>query len=507
MNFLHEFFYKKFINKPKKERLLFFLPLSFLILTFSVGYGITLDVPDYEVIIAANNLLKGLMPNHAITSGLFTYSALFSELFKDMRLVVRSGQYFFILLTALSLYLFAKTFYNRETAFIAFLIFSTATFFTLNLKAEYSILPFFTVFPLLLLAHYIKTNKGLYLFLATIILGYGVSIKILLFHFVLSLILSFLVINLISKKKLILISKIFFAGIFFIIGISPLIIAEAFSNFPLVKWHQSVLYHTDLNFLKKTELRVNTLFQIFSPKVYAMSSSIIPPEFYSLSFFSIFLFSFFWLIFARKKKDLFIIFLTIFYFFFSIVGVDAIIASHLFPIVPLIILIMSKFLAQIDYKWKTFLLGIFILLGVTLLIQVNEIVATDKAIIGLPKPEVLTKSVENASTIVCPNRICVVLRAYYGENKKIYDIPHEEDEPITYKPFQEIDKYGVFFKVMKEKNVLYVFPSTNWFKGVITDVLFERFKNVSLQMNKTIHLLQVINTSSGEPIYEIWETK
>jgi hypothetical protein len=228
--------------------------------------------------------------------------------------------------------------------------------------------------------------------------------------------------------------------------------------------------------------------------------------FYRLPPFLLFLLSLFSPLTSKSRRDLFIILLIIFYFFLSLFGTDSLRVTHLFPIIPLILLLIGRTLSLVPSKLMPFLLGLFIFFNLALLLEVSQIVEMGE-FMGLPKTDLLVKSTKNSSTIVCPNRICVVLRAHYGENKRIYDIPHEPDEPITYEP-EELtfeQKFGIFYRTLTEGDVMYVLPSAGWFGERIPKVLHDRLKSAALHMNKTVRLVKIINTTLGQPVYELWQ--
>lgn len=290
---------------------------------------------------------------------------------------IRFAQSIFLVTAILINYLFAKEFFNKRLALISSVILAFLPFYVLN---RYSELPFNPLFSTLLLylfyGFYIKSEKK---YLASFFLLAGISIALnrIFVHFLLALFFSLFLVNFLFKKEF---HKKFnseylgIAIVLFFIGLSPFLfssigmmgsmdsssrIHELYIK-PLI---QTELGHKNLMIANNFAVRLEHLMILSSEHPYnkdGIESMFfdMEPRFSFLNF-PLIIISMLYLIYLRKPKGYFLIFMLFLCLFFLTFLPSIMTIVHLLIMLPVIAIILGKFFEFLIERKK--ILGISLL--------------------------------------------------------------------------------------------------------------------------------------------------
>jgi 4-amino-4-deoxy-L-arabinose transferase-like glycosyltransferase len=271
---------------------------------------------------------------------------------------------------------FVKDFFDRKTAIISSILFSTSLFAIVysRILFELSYLPIFVISFLYFFNKFISTKNSSYLFLASMVGGLGVITKIAFLYFIFSALILFLLFKFKNIYKTNY--KIFIiALIIFLLYISPFIFHEITYDFEDINFLKkySIISYSDINNLQFTN-NFYTRFYQFN-KVIGGDANVgyewgrgrwtsldLNQTLYNFWFIPlIFWASVLFYLFRRNTKVILlvsIILLNLFFLSFTITDLGS---RHLFIIFPLPFIVISKFLTD-NLKNKTIIILILIFL-------------------------------------------------------------------------------------------------------------------------------------------------
>jgi hypothetical protein len=427
---------------------------------------------------------------------------------KDPKLALRFSQTFFIIGTLFLTYLFTIRFYNKKIALITTFLLLTFPPFILQPLAVYPFLSFFIIFILFLITCYIKTKKNYFLYLLFFILGLATTIKLIVFHFLLSLIFSFIFLKKFFRIKYHISTKQFLlAFFFFIIGLTPLIFAEFAYNFSMLNFLMSNFIitesgHKNFDIFNNIQTQLTNLFEYFSylhccPKTW----------YYSIIPFSIFIFQLLYLVILKNKKDLFMVMLFLFFLIFTQFSPTSTRPIHMFIIVPIILILVGIAIGKMPRILSILIIVLFLSFNLINLIKFYDELNNGLIITFLPEAETLINSIRNASTVVGPSILTRIVSIYFFDKKEIIALPQRADSP--YYTVNEINETKfIFQKTLEQENVAYIFLSgelkVHFGRDItIYNTLPQILKNMTSSMNRTFYIY-TINDTSGHPSFEVW---
>jgi hypothetical protein len=520
------------------------LSLGFVLSFFTIS-KIGIWDHDAAILISFNRLLiyKKIIRDDFFIKGFYTPPLPFFILFGLTGFALRFSQAIFLTVTIFLTYLFTKEFFSKRTAVITSLMLSTFPFYILSDGGETPFLPFFTIGFLLFLQRFLRNGKSKNLYFSLLLIGYAITVKLSFIYLFISVIITSFLANYTFKGKIMINNilkknQIVKGLIFLSIGASPLILANILYNFPTLRHIKENFITTssgwqNFNILKSLNIHWNyfqLLFRIPTFGIWTSSNGYLDIMRYIFSFV-LFLISFFYLLFTKKQRDCFIILVSILFSLLIMFVPTAPHPEHFFPIIPLFLIIIGRFLTTINSKWTYILVSLFLFLNLLTILKVNQLLDNEEELENvLPHyakfHSFVAKYVENASTIVTP----FTWQAEYLSNlfpqRNIITLPFEDvcEPGYCYHKAKPKEIKTEFERILDEQNVLYIFPSQsrntskdrrvylhscineliNDSERNLCDVSFKIFKNTSIERNKTINLEGIINDSVGRPVYEIY---
>jgi len=531
--------------------LVIILILSFVI-SFYNWYDITLG-GDTSALRPVINFFKGqgFFPHQKPWSGGNILVVPFFVIMGFNIFAYRLAESFFITLTILLFYLFVKEFYGIKTALLCSLFLAINPFFVLMKFDDVTFYPFFTVSILLFSYKYYKTEKIVYLSLASLIAGYAIYFKLLILYILISIFLSFIFVKFILikflkvKLKNIKITKnhIFFAVLFFLIGSSLLIIYNFETNFSTLNdvFSNSVKTqygYNNFEIIKNLQERLKQFMYISSEKS-AWFSIYLGGECewcYKEGFsFNIFLFLLCIpvILWYGSQKDYFLLGMLLVFLFLSIFVPTVPHPFHLFAIFPIFILLISRFLTLFKFKTKKavviiILITIFSFLNVqTTFKAVNTLKNQTWVEDNLPERAMVhyeaSLYLKDAPYVVMPASVPVlddmIPLQQKGHLYSLCNVGFLENEKTLKCP----EAARLIDKMLNFSETLYIFPSplrknfedvdNRIFPGIChektnpCDIPLKILQEKSSEKNKILVLETRINDSRGYPVYDIYSVR
>lgn len=524
--------------------------------------------PDAMMIVFGyKSIREGSFKYFSDVYGVFTPFIPFFMMFGLKGATVRFAQSLFLALGTLITYLFTEKLYDKYVATLTFFLLVMFPFYIFQANAEIPLLPFFTTLSFLFLIMYVKTQKKKYIYLSSLILGYGATVKLSLVYFAVSLVMSFFSLRYILKlsnehikkslTKLNLKDYILILS-FFLIGLSILIWVEILYNFALIKEIKTNFFRTEygykntdvlnniqtqLSHFKEIFSHINTY--VYNPIGYKLVGSIRGYVWLILLILS--------MVILFKEKDYWSIHLMLTILFFSFLCTftpSHSKANHLVPIIPFVALIIGRGLSYgiklsvgVTYRkgekgdanlWsfnlKIISIGFLILAVFTFLtiVELNYILSTERNLERYSDfarfHSRVPECVKDTKTIFTPFVWQVdYLRAYFLGIKNITTIndrmKYSDGKMVRVTNRQDLLVISQLLR--DDDDIAYIFapsPIIGWryyFWSCMSPVSEEEsicylpftvFKEEAEKLGKNIILDCVVKDSQGDPVFEIYKT-
>ncbi len=560
---------KKSRNKQRKVMRRTISTYILLILTLIFGFTITLyNVNDLylsydgitDCLALVNPMENYLMfgPYHGINFLLFPF--LFILGFGPFSF--RLAQSIFLLLTILTVYLFARDYYEEKTALVASFLLCVFPYFILMRHGEFPFLGFYAVMILFLAHRYHKTKRRKYLYSLCLVSGFATYFNLMILYLLLSLAGSYILIGLPRFLRSRKFPKMDFTGTaipltLFLIGASPLIFYNFMTNFSTIglimnNFVVNAQGYNNLDIPRNILIRADHLKKVItSPHEEALGA--LSGEIYTSNMFNYLLFLYSLLLFLPfgTRKDLYLAFVLLLFLILSTFVPDAIPSVHLFILTPMICLIIARSLTRI-YKFDSFPTSVLFAILITVFFISNfSLIANtlnnwkNQTWLERNQPNLamvhlqLGKYLRNASKVVIPsdvqyNQIRFAILSSNREHVFWRDISQEilgmckfdySASPVDILKW-ELDCEGsdeILKEAFKDEGTYYVFPSTSrssedemkiykfsfttcergdrpdWCHGP-----FQLFREKTRDLNRTARLEYLVNDSLGSPVYEIY---
>jgi 4-amino-4-deoxy-L-arabinose transferase-like glycosyltransferase len=417
----------------------------------------------------------------------FNYLTLiFQFFFKDILTCFKITTAFFDILTIIMIYFFVYEFFNKKVAILSS-FFYTIFPSVINLSRtglDASVLPFFVVTCLFLFYRWYKTEKRFYLYLGSFLLSFGICVYLSFVYFSLAIIITAFLMKNVRKKFSPIISRNVI--IFFILGLLPYILGNLLGNFQTFNFLLDNLLitksnqHNNLlifqNFIETTQNFIGLSDNYF----YGGIKPIIPSL--SVNFLIFCAAIIYFLISKNRSKELFLILIVFIGLFLSTFSITSLIDVHVFFLLPILCIIISKFILDIFSKTNKFLASIFLIIilisnSLVLYYYFNQYTGSEfgyKALCNyLNEKDVKVVVSSGALQVITP--FC-----YKNEN-----VIKKENalEGLSY--------------ILENSNTQYVLEITEYNTN-ISDFI---------NKNSNIILLKTIYTSDGEGLYYVYENK
>jgi hypothetical protein len=326
-----------------RYKIFLFIPfiLFILISAFSIFY---INIPSVDDVFMSRNS-KAILEGREISTnfyGLFLTPLLFYWLFGISTFTLRISQVFFLFLALL---LFSKLRLSPKKKIIGLFLIATSPFIIPG-RNEVNFLPFFVLLPFILLDG--KKIEPKRIFLSSLILGFGSTVKLTVLYFAIPFLIFFAISKRFKKKEILLLV------IGFILGFSAFIIVEATSNFPTFRYcidvilsgkawtgyeiynfqNLTLVFSTFLDSLNLIPYDLNPSSEFFKLPLVSLSQLLIP------IYFLLFLLSIFVLV--KRKQRLELIFTILIFIFLLQFNPSVPKTCHFYFLLPFIIFLILE---------------------------------------------------------------------------------------------------------------------------------------------------------------------
>lgn len=470
---------KNELRRRVRERqftiLLLLLAISGFIVSFLTLKNIIALADDSLVIYNGYRFLNPskALPDWTASKGLNVLPYLpFFLVFGSNRLALRLSQSFFISLTLIPLCLLVKKLYHDQAAIITGLLLISFPFFIFTSIGETAFFAFFSLTSLLLFYLYYSTNRSVYLYLGSLVLGIGIASKIIFVLFLLALILTLFATkrDLGWYRKHIGYREGLIALISFLVGLSPLIILEVAKDFSLTHFLlENVLGtsrgHDNLqlaqNLLARLRGLVESFFRITN------DYSLLNPlnRFRGVTTLVFFVSGCGYMIFAslRQRRSRFLLLLSLIFILLSTFTPSSMHVTHLLVILPLMFSFTAVALSRLERRLMAPLLLLILVPGFMVTLETsrsfNSPSKTLNRFPGVAKVHAkVPERVENYSIIASPlpYQNLQLLNHYRGQ-KQIHFL--ESEQRVTGWQPEKNKIRGLIRGLIADRKAVFIFPA------------------------------------------------
>ncbi|MFB6089310.1 MAG: ArnT family glycosyltransferase [Candidatus Aenigmatarchaeota archaeon] len=441
----------------------------------------------------------------------------------------RLAQSLFLSISGILIYLTALNLYNKRIGIITLLII-LASPILIRFNGEMPVLLLYTSMIFYFIVKYYKRNENKFLYLASIILGFAISIKLLFIYVALSFLIASLILyrNRIRKINGI---TFFVTFLMILVGCSGFITLNIANDFLTLQYMSKNSITTrgnynNLNILDNFLTRIyHTKDLLEIPSRFRQLRNLISNK---IRFFinnTIFVLSSIFVIIKRRRKDLFLLTFMGLFLMMTIFIPTIPNLQHLAPLIPMIFILMSLLINELPKKSSYFLLTLIIIFNILTVTQVGYIINDEK----LTREKIphlsnvhkeVKKYIDNEDIIITvfPWQAIYLNNSYPEIDVKITPQEHEHNKGAILKINETEDLLKR--SLMRKSKVMFIFPSKkrseeeksvySWWCYWVREEKnlcvrpFSIFNNLKSKLNISCNKKIQVNGEFKKPVYNIY---